>query len=352
MNALTKDNSSVEIQQIGSRISERVGGIIEQAKHTVAVYLNSEISMTYWQIGKYLSEELDAINDEKYGSKIVSTVSRLLTERFGKGYMRANIFRMLRVSRVFPDEETVSTLSRQLTWSHLVELSAISEPSKRLFYQQMSIVNHWSIRQLRDQEDAMAYERSLIAAKSEEEQVQALTKITQGDISPEVIIKSSYVVDFLGLKGNYSESALEDAVVEQLEQFIMELGQDFAFLERQKKISIDSTDYRLDLLFYHRRLRRLFAIDLKLGKFKPEYKGQMELYLKYLKKYEMQPGEEEPIGLLLCSEGNTEHIELMMLDEQNIKVAQYLTILPDKQWFIDKLNRSILIAREIQDRDN
>lgn len=112
--------------------------------------------------------------------------------------------------------------------------------------------------------------------------------------------------------------------------------------------SIDSVDYKLDLLFYHRRLRRLFAIDLKLGKFKPEYKGQMELYLKYLKKYEMQPGEEEPLGLLLCSEGNTEHIELLMLDEQNIKVAQYLTVLPDKQWFIDKMNRSILIARELQ----
>ena len=131
----------------------------------------------------------------------------------------------------------------------------------------------------------------------------------------------------------------------------MELGQDFAFLERQKKISIDSIDYKLDLLFYHRRLHRLFAIDLKLGKFKPEYKGQMELYLKYLEKYEKQPGEEEPLGLLLCSEGNTEHIELLMLDEQNIKVAQYLTILPEKQWFIEKLNRSIMIAKELRDEN-
>lgn len=158
------------------------------------------------------------------------------------------------------------------------------------------------------------------------------------------------MVDFLGLKRGFSEEELEDAVVEQLEKFIMELGQDFAFLERQKKIPVDSIDYKLDLLFYHRRLHRLLAIDLKLGKFKPEYKGQMELYLKYLKKYEMQPGEEEPIGLLLCSEGNTEHIELLMLDEQNIKVAQYLTILPEKQWFIDKMNRSIAIARELHDR--
>ena len=125
----------------------------------------------------------------------------------------------------------------------------------------------------------------------------------------------------------------------------------FAFLERQKRISVDAVDYYIDLLFYHRELNRLVAIDLKLGKFKPEYKGQMELYLKYLDRYERKPHEESPIGLLLCSEGNTEQVELMMLDEDNIKVAQYLTELPDKQWFIDKLNRSIRIAQENRLRD-
>lgn len=350
MNDLIKDITPSELQHISTRITDGVGSIIEQSKRTIAVYLNSEVSMTYWKIGKYIAGELDAIGEDKYGAKIVSTVSRLLTERFGTGYQRANIFRMLRVAREFPDEEIVSTLSRQLTWSHFVELSVISDPTKRLFYQQMSILYHWSVRQLRDQEDKMVYERSLIAAKPEDEQVKVLTTVADGDITPDVILKSSYVVDFLGLKRGFSEEELEDAVVEQLEKFIMELGQDFAFLERQKKIPVDSIDYKLDLLFYHRRLHRLLAIDLKLGKFRPEYKGQMELYLKYLKKYEMQPGEEDPIGLLLCSEGNTEHIELLMLDEQNIKVAQYLTVLPEKQWFIDKMNRSIAIARELQDR--
>ncbi len=313
MNDLIKDITPSELQHISTRITDGVGSIIEQSKRTIAVYLNSEVSMTYWKIGKYIAGELDAIGEDKYGAKIVSTVSRLLTERFGTGYQRANIFRMLRVAREFPDEEIVSTLSRQLTWSHFVELSVISDPTKRLFYQQMSILYHWSVRQLRDQEDKMVYERSLIAAKPEDEQVKVLTTVADGDITPDVILKSSYVVDFLGLKRGFSEEELEDAVVEQLEKFIMELGQDFAFLERQKKIPVDSIDYKLDLLFYHRRLHRLLAIDLKLGKFRPEYKGQMELYLKYLKKYEMQPGEEDPIGLLLCSEGNTEHIELLML---------------------------------------
>ena len=348
---IIRREENVDVEGIGSRISDDIGQIIEHSKHAVAVYLNTEVTLTYWRIGRCIANELDAISDEKYGSKIVSTVSRQLTERYGKGYQRANLFRMLKVARVFPDEETVSTLSRQLTWSHFVELSVIPEANKRLFYQQMSILYHWSVRQLRDQEDGMAYERSLIAAKPDDEQVTTLVNSTKGELSPELILKSSYVVDFLGLANGFSESELEDAVVEQLERFIMELGQDFAFLERQKRIPIDSTDYALDLLFYHRRLRRLLAIDLKLGKFKPEYKGQMELYLKYLNRYERQPGEEEPIGLLLCSEGNTEHIELMMLDEPNIKVAQYLTILPDKQWFIDKLNRSILIARELQQQN-
>ena len=331
MSDLIKDITPSELQQISTRISDGVGSIIDQSKRTIAVYLNSEVSMTYWKIGKYIAGELDAVGEEKYGSKIVATLSHQLTERFGKGYTRTAIIRMVKVAREYPDEKIAATLSHQLTWSHFVELISISEQAKRLFYQQMSILYHWSVRQLREQEDKMVYERSLIAAKPEDEQVKVLTTVTDGDITPDVILKSSYVVDFLGLNRGFSEEELEDAVVEQLEKFIMELGQDFAFLERQKKIPVDSIDYKLDLLFYHRRLHRLLAIDLKLGKFKPEYKGQMELYLKYLKKYEMQPGEEEPIGLLLCSEGNTEHIELLMLDEQNIKVAQYLTVLPEKQ---------------------
>ncbi len=227
-------------------------------------------------------------------------------------------------------------------------MAEISDTTRRLFYQQMSVLYRWSVRQLREQIDKMVYERTLVAAKPEDEQVKMLTTVSDGLITPDVIFRSSYVVDFLGLIGGFSEEELEDAVVEQLENFIMELGQDFAFLERQKKIPVDSTDYKLDLLFYHRRLRCLLAIDLKLGKFKPEYKWQMELYLRYLKRYEMQPGEGDPIGLLLCSEGNTEHIELLMLDEQNIKVAQYLTFLPEKQWFLDKMNRSIMIAKELQ----
>ena len=203
MNDLIKDITPSELQQISTRITDGVGSNIEQSKRTIAVYLNSEVSMTYWKIGKYIAGELDAIGEEKYGSKIVATVSQQLTEQFGKGYTRAGIFRMVKVARTFPEAEIVATLSRQLTWSHFIELAEVSDPTKRLFYQQMSILYHWSVRQLRDQEDKMVYERSLIAAKPEDEQVKVLTTVADGDITPDVILKSSYVVDFLGLKRGF-----------------------------------------------------------------------------------------------------------------------------------------------------
>lgn len=302
--------------------------------------------MMFWQVGKYIISELKYENYSAYGKKILATLSQRLTAQFGKGYSYSALTRMMKVATVYQDEKMFAALSQTLTWGHFLELITIEDSTKRLFYQQMGIAEHWSTRQLRDKQDEMAYERSLIAAKPDDEIIKTLENINPQNIEPDVILKNSYVLDFLGLNGFYSEDELEDAIAKQLEAFILELGQGFAFLERQRRFTIDGTDYYLDLLFYHRKLKCLVAIDLKLGKFKPQYKGQMELYLKYMQKYDMLPDENPPIGLLLCSEGNTEHIELLMLNEDNIKVAQYVTYLPDKQWFIDKLNRSILIAKE------
>ncbi len=287
-----------------------------------------------------------------YGKKILATLSQRLTARYGRGYTYSALTRMMKVARLYSDSEMFAMLSQTLSWSHFLELITIEDETKRLFYQQMSIGDHWSVQQLRDKHDEMAYERSLIAAKPDDEKVKKLENITVQQTEPDVVLKSSYVLNFLGLNDYYTEKELENAIASQLENFILELGQGFAFLERQKRFTIDGTDYYLDLLFYHRKLKCLVAIDLKLGKFKPQYKGQMELYLKYMQKYEMQPDENPPIGLLLCSEGNTEHVELMMLDEDRIKVAQYLTCLPDKQWFVDKLNRSILIAKEYSNNEH
>ena len=339
------------IRQVSDHLYEGVTEIIDDARTRVAVYVNSQTSMTFWNVGKYIIDDMDYQTYSAYGQKILATLSQRLMERYGRGYTYSALTRMMKVARLYNDREMFATLSQTLTWSHFVELITIKDDTKRLFYQQMGIAQHWSVTQLRDKQDEMAYERSLIAVKPNDEIVKKLENISPQHTDPDVVLKSSYILDFLGLSGFYSEVELESAIAKQLENFILELGQGFAFLERQKRFTIDGTDYYLDLLFYHRKLKCLVAIDLKLGKFKPQFKGQMELYLKYLQKYDMQSGENPPIGLLLCSEGNTEHIELLMLDEENIKVGQYLACLPDKQWFIDKLNRSILIAKEYNNSD-
>lgn len=333
------------INENSNRLLQGIENLIEQTGRQVAVYLNTTISCLYWAIGNHIVAEIGYETYTDYGKQILATLSQRLTEKFGKGYTYSALTRMVKVAEAYP-EEMFATLSQTLSWSHFIELVSIEDSTKRLFYQQMSIVENWSVRTLRQKQDGMLFERTLIAAKPEDEIIQTMQTTTKTNISPDLVFKSSYILDFFGLTAYYSEKDLEDAILHNLEQFIIELGKDFAFVERQKRIPIDSVDYSLDLLFFHRKLNRLVAIDLKLGKFQPKYKGQMELYLKYLKINDKQPHEENPIGLLLCSEGNTEHIEYLMLDEQNIKVAQYLTALPDKQWFIDKLNKSIAIAQQ------
>lgn len=212
-----------------------------------------------------------------------------------------------------------------------MEVLPIKNDLAREFYITMSANERWSIKQLRKEIDGMLFERTAIATKPEDLIKQELANLRETDtMSPDLVFKSPYFLEFTGLKGMYSEKSLEDSLVAHLEQFIMELGYGFTFVERQKRMIIDGEDFYLDLLFYHRKLRRLIAIDLKLGSFKAQYKGQMELYLRWLEKNEMQPGEESPLGLLLCTEGSDEQIELLQLDQTGIRVAQYLTELPSK----------------------
>jgi predicted nuclease of restriction endonuclease-like (RecB) superfamily len=211
----------------------------------------------------------------------------------------------------------------------------------------MCRLEHWDTRTLDEKIDSQLYELTALSRKPEEVIKKELAEIRDtSTLTPDVVFRSSYFLDMLGLTDVYSEKDLEDAILVQLQAFIKELGNDFAFIDRQKRITVDAVDYRIDLLFYHRGLRRLVAIDLKLGKFKPEHEGQMLLYLRYLNKNERKEGEESPIGLVLCSEGNTEHIEYLMLEESNVKVAQYFTQLPDKKLLAEKLQRAIAIARE------
>lgn len=341
------NTSNIEqvIQTSSNILFDKIVRLVENTKKKVAVFLNQETTLMYWEIGNYIVVEFKEKDKIVYGKQILATLSQQLTLKFGKGYSYSAITRMVKVAECF-DESKIATLSQQLNWSHLIELSIIEKEIKREYYIQLTSNNNWNVRFLREQINKMLFERTIIA-KQPDEIISASIQEWQNnnDINPELIFKNTYVLDFMSLSSNFSEKELENALIIHLEKFIMELGNGFAFLERQKRIGIDSIDYHLDLLFYHRKLKRLIAIDLKLGKFMPEYKAQMELYLRWLQKYEMQEDEQKPIGLVLCSEGNTEHVELLMLEEKDIKVAQYLTELPSKKWFADKLHRAIEITK-------
>lgn len=337
------DNKSLTYLSDG--LFENIVSLVEKTRAKAAVYLNIETTMLYWSIGFYIDTELKQEGSRTYGKQILVTLSQQLTQRLGKGFSYSALTRMQKVAIRF-DKEKVATLSQQLSWSHLIELAEIDSDIKRNFYAHLASEGKWNVRSLRNQIDAMLFERSAIAKYPESVIAESLNNLAAiKELHPDLVFKNSYLLDFLNLPAAYSEKDLENALISNLEKFILELGSGFAFIERQKRINVDTTDYHLDLLFYHRKLKRLVAIDLKLGKFKPEHKAQMELYLRWLERNEMQSGEQKPIGLLLCSQGNTEHVELLMLDEKEIKVAQYLTELPSKEWFADKLHRAIEIAQ-------
>lgn len=342
MNQNQLNNLPVDISALFHSVSE----LIAQARKRVAISVNAEAALLNFRVGFYIRSFILEGNRAPYGKQVIVNLAVRLTQTFGSGWSDKHLRHCLRTAESFNEEQIISAVQRQLNWTHIKTLAYENDPLKREFYLEMAVLNRWNTRDLVEQIDKMLFERTAIAGKPKEQIQKVITELKEENaIQPDLVFKSSYILDFMGLKGAYSEMDLETALVINLQQFIMELGNGFAFLERQKRIPVDAVDYHLDLLFYHRKLKRLVAIDLKLGKFKPGYKSQMELYLRWLEKNEMQQGEEPPLGLLLCSEGNTEHVELLMLDNNQIKLAQYLTELPDKQWFADKLQRALEIAK-------
>lgn len=320
--------------------------LINEARNKVALIVNTEITLLYWHIGKRINEEVLGNQRAEYGKQIVSTVSTQLTKEYGKGFELRNLRRMMQFAELFPDFQIVAPLARQLSWSHFIELLSIKNDLGREFYLTMAASENWSIRTLRNKIDSMLYERTAISSKPEEVIKTELANLRDNEIlSPDLVFKSPYFLEFTGLKGVYSEKSLEDSLLVHIEHFILELGVGFTFVERQKRMIIDGEDFYLDLLFYHRKLRRLVAIELKLGKFKAAYKGQMELYLRWLEKHEMEAGEESPIGLLLCTEGSEEQIELLQLDQTGIRVAQYMTELPSRALLHQQLQKIVAERR-------
>ncbi len=322
--------------------------IINNAKNRIAAYVNTEICLTNWYVGKRIKEDVLYNKRADYGKRVVKNLSDRLIIKYGRGWSEKSLRHCLRAAETFSEEEIVSAVQRQFNWTHLKSLMYIKDPLARSFYMEMCHLEHWDTRTLDEKIDSQLYERTAISRKPEEIIKKDLEEVKETNtIVPDMVFRSSYFLDMLGLPDVFSEKDLESAILSQIQEFIKEFGTDFAFLDRQKRITVDSTDYYIDLLFYHRGLRRTIAIDLKLGKFKPEYEGQMLLYLRYLNKNDRREGEGSPIGLILCSEGNTEHIEYLMLDEESpIKVAQYYTKLPDKKLLSAKLQKAIAIAKE------
>lgn len=322
--------------------------IIDGARSRVAAQVNSELTLMYWHIGDRINREVLGNERAEYGKQIVATVAQQLQMEYGtKGFEERTIRRMMKFAQIFPDIKIVTPLVSNLSWTHFLEVMTIKDEIKRDFYLTLAASERWSKRQLREKIDGMLFERTAISTKPEELIKKELSELRDKDVvSPDLVFKSPYFLEFTGLKGMYNEKSLEDKLVVNLEQFIIELGNGFSFVARQKRMIIDGEDFYLDLLFYHRRLHRLIAIDLKKGGFKAAYKGQMELYLRWLEKNEMESGEETPLGLLLCTEGGEEQIELLQLDNSGIKVAQYLTELPPRHVLINHIQKSMEAAKD------
>ena len=267
-------------EMINSNVDELYTSIslkIRETKSKTVKAVNSAMVLLYWNIGKIINDDILKNNRAEYGKNIIEILSDRLTIEYGKGFDKSAISRMVKFYQEFNDERIVVTLSQQLTWSHFIELLPISDDIERNFYANMSLNEQWSIRDLRDRKKSMLYQRTAISKKPDElikEELDVLR--TKKTMSTDLFYRDPYVLDFLALNDTYSEKDLENAILVELEKFILEMGNDFAFLARQKHIVIDGKDYYIDLLFFHRTLNRLVLIELKLGEFEPQDKGQTD----------------------------------------------------------------------------
>ncbi|MBI3090683.1 MAG: DUF1016 domain-containing protein [Candidatus Tectomicrobia bacterium] len=320
--------------------------MIEETRAAVAVTVNAALTMLYWRIGDRINQEMLKGKRADYGAEIVSTVSRQLEAEYGNGFSAKNLRHTIRFAEAFPDGGIVSTLSRQLSWSHFKEIIYLQQPMQKEFYAEMCRLERWSVRALRQKIASMLYERTALSKKPAELAKLELQALREEDrLTPDLVFRDPYLLDFLGLKGAYQEKDLEAAILRELEAFIMELGAGFTFVPRQKRIMVDHDDFYLDLLFFHRDLRRLVAVELKLDKFRPDHKVQMELYLRWLDRHERKSGEDTPLGIILCAGKNSEQIELLELGRAGIHVAEYLTALPPKDVLKHKLHEAIKRSR-------
>lgn len=337
------------IKRIGSTLdtsgpSALLGDIrtlIEMARQRTVSAVNSELTTLYWRIGQRIHTQVLEGRRADYGEEVLPNLAAQLVRDYGGSFSVKNLRRMVQFAVTFPDEQIVVSLIRQLSWTHFIALIPLKDPFQRDYYAQMASAECWSVRTLRERIDSMLYERTALSKQPEALIAQELAALQGAErMSPALVMRDPYILDFLGLRDTWQESDLEAAIIREMESFLLELGAGFTFVARQKRIQIDGDDFHLDLLFYNRKLRRLVAVELKVGEFKAAYKGQMELYLRWLDRYEREPEEASPLGIILCTGKKSEQIELLELNKSGIHVAEYLTTLPPRAVLMERLHQA------------
>jgi len=338
---MNKSKSPVGARKAPTALLGDVRALIEASRQRAASAVNAELTLLFWRIGQRIHTEVLVGQRAGYGEEILPSLAEQLVRDYGRSFADKNLRRMVQFAAIYPEEPIVVTLSRQLSWSHFVALLPLKHPLQRDYYAQMAGVERWSVRTLRERIDSMLYERTALSRKPEATIAHELAAMRDGQrMSPALLMRDPYVLDFLGLRDTWQESDLEAAIIREMESFLLELGAGFSFVARQKRIQIDDEDFHLDLLFYNRKLRRLVAVELKIGEFKAAYKGQMELYLRWLDKHEREPEEASPLGIILCTGKKREQIELLELDKSGIHVAEYLTTLPPRAVLGERLQQA------------
>lgn len=315
---------------------ENIGTILEKGRKTAYASVNNIMLTSYWEVGREIVEfEQKGKEKAEYGSQLLDRIARDLKNRYGKGYSRSNVIYMRLLYLTYPKSET---LSHQLSWSHYFELLKISDALERSFYEKQSLLENWSVRELKRQKNTALFQR--IALSKDKEKILQLSK--EGNIikDEKSVLKDPYVFEFLNIPEHqiYSETYLEKKLIDNLQEFLLELGKGFAFIGRQYRISLANTHFYVDLVFYHRILKCFVLIDLKMGEVNHQDIGQMNLYLNYFKKEENVEGDSEPVGIILSKYKDDVLVEYATGSISNkLFVSKYQTYLPDKKILQERL---------------
>ena len=313
---------------------QEIKELLYSAKNRVYQTINTTMTQTYFQIGKRIvEEEQGGETRAEYGSALLKNLSSELIKEFGKGYSEQNLKNMRQFYLIYQKRQTVSS-EFKLSWSHYIFLTRIENINERNFYEIESIENSWSLRELKRQFDSGLFER--LKLSSDKQKVKELSLNGQVIQTAQDLIKDPYILEFVGLPelSSYSESELEQKLIDKLEHFLLELGKGFTFVARQKRITIDEKHFKVDLVFYNRILKSFVVIDLKIGELKHQDIGQMMMYVNYFDRFEKTDDENSTIGIILCKDKSKALVELTLPKDNNqIYASKYLTILPNKEEF-------------------